>query len=274
MEITRILNHDMQTEYKYITPIGEIHSGENAFALLANKIPTLNIREYGIYEADEDRWQEAQAGESFVWMELEKQAEQDRNTEHRKRFNNYDYIRSMHFKNVIELGCGPFTNFRIIQYEIDYDKLTLLDPLITTYLKHEKCTYRNYEKEGIRLVSGPIEAFKTDEKYDLVIMINVLEHCFNIAQIFNVIDKILATDGLFIFADSGIDKAKILERCLCRYDAHHPLIMSDDFLERYIQDNYSVKYFKKYSGLYGDIDRRDYYYILSKRGERTKRDDS
>ena len=75
----------------------------------------------GIIKVDNERWKDAQYFERKIWIEGIKDGYDDRNYEHMTCFNNYDYLDTIDEKvDLIELGCGPFTNLRLILNKIKY----------------------------------------------------------------------------------------------------------------------------------------------------------
>src|SRR5262249_6222561 len=147
------------------------------------------------------------------WMERGRNATNDRNDEHYVGFDKYQAIQGLSFEHAIELGCGPFTNLRLIGNVCRIKRCTLLDPLIDSYLAHPHCSFTRHflflqEREGRSLphrmwkrvtrrpmrylhsvavaetIASPIEQMPTNHQYDLVAVINVLEHCFDAERVF------------------------------------------------------------------------------------------
>jgi hypothetical protein len=98
-------------------------------------------RDKGVMFVSKERWEEAQYFEKSTWMVDNLRASNDSNTLYEKHFDNYRQISGMRFDNAIELGCGPFTNMRIIARHTDIGRVHLLDPLINDYLSHPNCFY-------------------------------------------------------------------------------------------------------------------------------------
>ena len=91
-----------------------VYEGANAVARPKVKSDSAINPGRGITQVDFARWQEAQRYECKSWMELYMEARTDRNEYHQERFAGYSPIRGCHFSRGIELGCGPFTNMRLI----------------------------------------------------------------------------------------------------------------------------------------------------------------
>lgn len=226
----------------------------------------------GVIEVDKERWKEAQRFERRSWMEgkgLEKH--EDRNAKHEECFDYYNIIQGKKFNNVIEVGCGPFTNIvRILKY-IDCQSVTLLDPLIDEYLTHPNCSYENKQLSGfekrVKTIPLPLEAFETNRVYDLVVVINVLEHCFSAPKFFERINSITAKNGFLIFHDKLISARKIRQFSENIYDSGHPLRVVDELIIEFLSGNYLTLFENRVSipSPIGDFD--SIYFIGRKIGE-------
>src|SRR5262249_22728923 len=148
----------------------------------------------------------------------------DRNEYHKEHFAGYSPLRGRHFKRGIELGSGPFTNMRLIAAACTIDEIHLLDPLLNDYVNHPFCSYKHGRLSGlltqlhpmriardlrplrqakrfisnranairtggilgrpVSLIASPIESYQTDLKFDLVVMVNVIEHCLDGDKVF------------------------------------------------------------------------------------------
>jgi SAM-dependent methyltransferase len=197
----------------------------------------------------------------------------DRNYEHSKGFDNYNSISKYNFNSAIELGCGPFTNLRIIANNIKVKSCTLLDPLIDDYFSHRFChfskqflyvdrnnwlltkfrrvfpkLFRKFQdiindripiKDFINL---PIEVMPLNKKYDLIVMINVIEHCYDVNLVFKNILDISDKNSIFVFHDKLYQKDKLIKDLSFIYDAAHPLRVDKKVIETFIKDNFFPLY--------------------------------
>lgn len=225
----------------------------------------------GIVEVDQGRWEESQRYERRAWMEAGGlKAREDRNLAHKNGFENYSVIKGNYFRSVIELGCGPFTNMRHIVKNIWCQKITLLDPLINDYLTHPNCAYKNKRLGGwfgkkVETIALPIEEFSPEEKFDFVVMINVLEHCFSALKIFECISSITAPNGIIVFHDKLIPDNMIDELVRKVYDTGHPLRIAESIVLNFLYNNYH-ELFRKHIPIkttYGMLD--SIYFIGRKR---------
>lgn len=256
----------------FISEDQEIMTQGNAERMLQ----TVNDKKYlsddGVILIDRARWETAQRFEDKCQMTSGINNTDDRNNDHQALFHNYDPLAGKHFRKVIELGCGPFTNIRNILQKIETpDKITLLDPLINNYLDHPHCAYqdRTLKNIPVEIISSTIEEFVPSEKYDLVIMINVLEHCFNVPIIFETIINSLEDSGCFIFADKVLKKNDISILVENQFDAGHPIKVSDEYINNILEENFHTLFRKDYYGLYDQEFRIDPYFIGSKTTNKT-----
>lgn len=251
----------------YIDEEIRIVKGVNAEKLLEknNDLEFFDSNENGIHKVSSNRWEIAQKYEKKTWMN-NKLINDDRNLEHFERFNyltDLDNLSNKN-KNIIELGCGPFTNIRLFNHVLNPKNITLLDPLINEYLNHPNCTYKNNELNQVKveLVNSPIESFSFENKFDIVVIINVIEHCFDVDLIFNKILSLLNDDGILIFSDVYFTNVKTIASCL--YDAGHPIRLSEEKLDKFLY-YFEPIYEKRFNGLYSQEWRNDLYFIGKKR---------
>jgi len=251
-----------------------VHTGMNAEQLLNTKNDSIYIEDGSILKVDSDRWDEAQFYERKTWMEQCLMLNDDRNYDHYHHFNSYssiiEYQKKHKINNVIELGCGPFTNLRtMIHYIEDVKEIHLLDPLLSSYLTHPNCPYKNGQlgQHKVKTYSTPIESFIPEVKYDLVLMNNVLEHCYDIPVIFDKIYDMLNEGGLFVFGDVYFMKRDIIELSTILYDSGHPLRLSkeymDDYLSKY-EPIFDIDIHTPSPGLHADYGRHEKYFIGKK----------
>lgn len=252
----------------FITQDIQIISGETAEKLIKEKNDAKFFSDKkGIIKVDKNRWKEAQNYERNTWcISGGKNCVDDRNLYHKEKFNNYKDLSSLLKNNisVIELGCGPFTNLRLI-IPLLYKSIKfidLLDPLIKDYIMYSpNCVYKTglLEFISVNTINSTIEEFNSTKKYDLTVMINVLEHCFDIDLIFEKVFNMMNDGGILLFADKVMNEHILHEWIENVYDAGHPIRISEEYI------NEKIKAFKvKYS--YDDIT-SDYtvkYLILQK----------
>lgn len=245
------------------------HFGEEAQRLLEAESDARFVEPgAGVLQVSADRWHQAQTYERGTWMEDAAHAVDDRNDEHAAGFDGYATLEGRDFDHAIELGCGPFTNLRLIARTCHVRRATLLDPLLSSYRQHRHCTYadgwlRVRERplsrrwgagfpgrvarkllrplvptlftERICLAETlalPIETMPDRPPYDLVVLINVLEHCYDARAIFSKVRQLTRPGSVFVFHDKLYDAKRVADRAASRFDAGHPLRIDEAVLRR------------------------------------------
>ena len=87
-----------------------------------------------------------------------------------------------------------------------------------------------------------IEKINSDAEYDLVIMINVLEHCYDAELVFQNILQITHKNSYFIFEDKFYTAVEANHMVRKSYDAAHPLKVDRKIIENYLYENFEVVY--------------------------------
>ena len=186
---------------------------------------------FGVINVSQERWKMAQEAEKNGWMNLWRNATIDRNDEHFIFFDRYAHLNGATFEHAIELGCGPFTNLRFVGGVGKIRQCSLLDPLLNDYLQHPHCTYKQGSLQtisggSIKVAEGfavPLEQYKVDRQYDLVVMINVVQHCYDVRLVFKKIYQMLSENGVLIFSDCYYDHESVKEAVVTSWDQGHPL---------------------------------------------------
>ena len=232
-----------EPEYTYVTRDFEVLTGEAARPLVAktNDKEFLD-KEGGIHTVTVERWKLAQDAERHHWLDLRPHVTDDRNMDHAFMFDRYEMLSGKTFENAIELGCGPFTNIAVLAQLCKIKRLTLLDPLIEDYLTHRNCKYRTgtlMANSGVEVpvderVALPIEQFQPKVQYDLVAMLNVIEHCYNVPLIFQKIWDMIRPGGLVLFHDRYFDHEQVASEAGRVYDAAHPLKVDRKLIDAFI----------------------------------------
>jgi SAM-dependent methyltransferase len=238
--------------------------GPEAEDLLQHNNDLRYLTEDGVVQVDRERWEEAQSYERRTWMSDQLSARDDRNMEHAERFQGYAVLEGRRLPRVIELGCGPFTNARLVLPRVTgCAEVTLLDPLVDSYLRHPNCTYSSGELCGVPVttVASSIEDSRLAQPYDLLILVNVLEHCFNVPRVFDVVTSALRSGGILVFADSMLraeDLPRVVEN---RYDSGHPIRLSAGYVTAFLHGSFHTLFEEFYEGLYSQSNRIDLYFI-------------
>jgi SAM-dependent methyltransferase len=226
----------------------------------------------GVIKTSRDRWEKAQRTEHKHWFVLGNNANDDRNLYHLSQFNNYSKLKNKHFKNALEIGCGPFTNLRLIGNYCKIDMCSLNDPMVNEYIQnHPYCRYNSkylvpdndYNSFVSRQIKNkylarpllkkikvnaiyatPFEELRIDKKFDLIIIINVIEHCYDLKTIFQKILDISDNEGYLIFSDKMYDIADVAKDINNVYDAAHPLRVNKEIFLEFLNSNFEAVYSK------------------------------
>jgi SAM-dependent methyltransferase len=227
----------------------------------------------GVVKVAAERWQKAQECEKNHWLRMGIKSANDRNDYHSIQFSNYNAIKNRTFHSMLEIGCGPFTNSRIIAGLCNVSQCSLLDPLILEYLHHPFCSYSKkylfseyipFLGKAVRkilpftypvylrmlsrkikikeLLSIAAETISIENAYDLVIMINVIEHCYDIELVFQKILQIMRAGALFVFEDKYYEHEQIRLAVENSYDAAHPLRVDRKVIDDFLRKNFEVMY--------------------------------
>lgn len=189
--------------------------------------------EQGVLSVDDARWKAAQKYERDTWLTYNLEATSDRNAEHTAAFDGYGALPA-DLGNVIELGCGPFTNTLHIIGSRKAASITLLDPLIDDYVRdHPHCTYKDGKLGNIPVTTAAsaAEDYKTKQKFDTVIMVNTLPHCKDCMAVFATIRRILKPKGYLVFHEC----ARIAPP-LDLYDVGHPISPVQSVIDGFLND--------------------------------------
>ncbi|MEA1883627.1 MAG: class I SAM-dependent methyltransferase [Thermotogota bacterium] len=228
----------------------------------------------GVTAVDKNRWEEAQRYERRTWMDKCKDMVSDHNEHNCKRFGSFLLLKDLKFKRAIELGCGPFTNMRLLLDCVDVKETYLLDPLMESYLDHSYCSYRRSRLGGIikcwptlhelekpirflkrkflecrigglwgrcvNLIPSAIEFYQTDLKFDLIVMINVLEHCQDADAVLEKILRIIAPGGILVFGEVMYEVDEVNRLSSIHYNAGHPLKVTYQVIESYLSESFDT----------------------------------
>jgi SAM-dependent methyltransferase len=220
----------------FVSSPTDVSEGDKALDRLANTNDTIFETSDGVLQVDSARWQTAQTYERRTWLEHNLILTTDRNEFHQEMFGNYAALPDKLGK-VIELGCGVFTNLRLILPERTAASVHLLDPLIKDYqAQHPHCTYKDNTLCGnpVTLVNSAIENWTTRLKFDTLVMINVLPHCYDALAVFDFIRKRMKSGGYVVLGEFPREHPARLH-----YDAGHPIApkahVLDSFLSEFVE---------------------------------------
>ncbi|NLD92983.1 MAG: class I SAM-dependent methyltransferase [Fibrobacter sp.] len=247
----------------FVDSKGKLFQGKKAAGLIKEKNDLMFLSDDGVVSVSEMRWKEAQKYELNFAMKKQKAHSDDRNIEHYNRFDSYNILNELDVDNYIEMGCGPFTNSRLILNKFkSVKKVFLLDPLIDSYIKHKNCTYKGDNLCGYKVnrLCSSIENIDSELKFDVIVLINVLEHCYDIPLIFNKLYDQLNKNGTIVFSEATIQKDNLEEIVSSIYDVGHSIRLSTEFVEKFLR-KFEQLYRKDFYKLYNQPWRHDVYFI-------------
>jgi len=254
-----ICERETMSKYIYVDTEVNTLTGQQAKEALEKESDEKFLTEgRGIDRVPIDRWERAQAYERKTWLGKHLSARDDRNHDHLLHFEGYKVLRGLSFSHAIELGCGPFTNLRLIARSCRIERCTLLDPLVEEYLRHPNCSYdrkalfchrslllRNFCKIPIaQIIPSPIEEMSIQVQFDLLVIINVIEHCYDINRVFKKIISVMRKNAYIVFHDKYYDYAETARNAKRIYDAGHPLRVDRKVVGDFINTKFSTV-FKK-----------------------------
>lgn len=155
-------------------------------------------------------WDGSQRWELDIWQKSV--APGDRWQQHKAWLNHYAPLFKVPLGDVLEIGSGPYTQTMYMIDAVGRDtlrSLTLVDPLIEEYLltvNHVR--YRNFTEYPVHLVRAGAEDADhvlRDEAFDVVVMINVVEHCRNAWRVLQTLWNKLKPGGVLVFSEYVYD---------------------------------------------------------------------
>ncbi|HXG48980.1 MAG TPA: class I SAM-dependent methyltransferase [Methylomirabilota bacterium] len=208
-----------------------------------------------------ERWQQAQDwernhwvgaqrargrfGKNWVWRLLStvgvvpKYRGDDWNLWWKQRFDDYRFLPPT-VENAIEVGCGPYTNIRLMLERCRPRHLVLSDPLIRTYVKF-KLTFvaEMYREAACMLDDHPLEELPfADSYFDLAVMINVLDHVQDAHRCMTSLLRVIKPGGFLVLGQdltSAEDAARLQG---APGEIGHPVWLNDEWFKPYLSDRF------------------------------------
>jgi SAM-dependent methyltransferase len=186
----------------------------------------------GVHKVPEERWKQAQAWELDVWK-MHQSLEDDWNKWWAVKFDGYGFLPS-NLGKVIELGCGPFTNVRIILIGRTAKLVVCSDPLALQYTAMPLTWLSKAQAEGqVQVDDNPIEKCPfAPRTYDLVVMINVLDHVQNLKKCMRTAVGLVRRGGIFLLGQD-LSNEEDIEKT--KDDVGHPIKVAQEDLEHYVR---------------------------------------
>ena len=173
------------------------------------------------------RWQQAQEWEREISKRIAAKGD-DYNMWWAVRFDGYKVLKGLHFENVLEVGCGPCTNSRLILPLIKHINLYLEDPLLAQYITASNPV----AALPARHLLLPLEHLILDDaSVNLVICINVLDHVQDAEKCMERMTRVLAPGGILIIGQD-LSNAEDYKLCPSSWtDVGHPIKLDRAFFD-------------------------------------------
>jgi SAM-dependent methyltransferase len=184
----------------------------------------------------------AKFGKNYLWRVLRGLGLVDRfrgddyNQWWRQQFRGYEFLPAA-VDNALEVGCGPYTNVRLMRDRCQIRHLVLSDPLIRTYVKFQLTFVAEmYRRAACILDDHPLEElpFRPDY-FDLVVMINVLDHVRDARQCMDRLVEVTRPGGLVIIGQDLTNDDDIAALKSDPGEVGHPVKLSAEWFEPWLQ---------------------------------------
>jgi len=146
-------------------------------------------------------------------------------------FENYKALPKF-FEKALEVGCGPYTNMRLISKHCKIQDIYCSDPLMDVYASFKlNWLAKKIKTKQIKLSSDRCECLNFPDNYfDLVICINVLDHVQDAKKCLEEIIRVAKSNGFLILGQdlSNDDDLKI--EAVIR-DIGHPIKITHDTID-------------------------------------------
>jgi SAM-dependent methyltransferase len=203
-----------------------------------------------------ERWQEAQQWELSLWHEGQRKKGwkrlvwpvvapvlralnwrrswgDDWNHWWKDRFDGYRFL-PLEPGDCIELGCGPYTNTRLVLADRRPRRAVCSDPLIRSYITFRgRWLAEAYAAGRVEIDDYPIEDSPfAPESFDLVVMINVLDHVRDADLCMQTAIRLLRPGGYFLLGQDLSDEEDVARH---PHDVGHPIRLRREDLEPHLE---------------------------------------
>ena len=153
-----------------------------------------------------------------------------------EQFENYIMLPKS-VERALEIGCGPYTNIRLISKICKIKEIYCCDPLIDAYISF-KLTWLSTaaSRKKIRISNDKCENLTFDDNYfDLIVCINVLDHVQNADKCLKEMIRLAKQDGFIVFGQDLSDEEDLSNRIVCD-DIGHPIKIHHTTLDVILDD--------------------------------------
>ena len=185
-------------------------------------------------------------GKNYIWRLLslvglvDKYRGDDRNHWWLNAFSGYKFLPSQ-VKNALEVGCGPYTNMRLIKNVCRCDHLYISDPLIRTYVKFKRTYVRQmYDEVSCCIDDHPLEELPfADCYFDLAIMINVLDHVRDANACMENLIRVTRKRG-FVLIGQDLTNSEDLKRQPAGLRVGHPIVLNETWFNVWLENRFEI----------------------------------
>ena len=210
-----------------------------------------------------DRWREAQTWEAAHWVRTQQMRSRfgknliwkvlskfgvfpkyrgdDWNLWWKGAFDDYSFLPDI-VPNAIEVGCGPYTNTRLMLDKCKIEHLVLSDPLIRTYINFKLTFVSEMHRSGNCILDDhPLENLPfRDEFFDLAVMINVLDHVQDAGQCMQSLLRITKPGGIVILGQDLSDEKDVKRMNGGEGEIGHPIKLDHEWFESYLAEGFET----------------------------------
>jgi ubiquinone/menaquinone biosynthesis C-methylase UbiE len=193
------------------------------------------------------RWQLAQEYEQNWWKSVKDNVDMTFYKSFAEEVKNIiaPHIQITNETSILEIGSGAAG---IITHFKESNNRYAIDPLEDLYSSVEN--FVAYRDKEVKYFNGKGEALPfEDEKFDLVLIDNVLDHCEDPALVMSEIKRTLKKNGIIFFRQNtykvwGKFVRSLMEKALI--DKGHPFTFTKkDLLKNYFENNYQILYYSR-----------------------------
>lgn len=205
-----------------------------------------------VLKVDESRWREAQEFERrFQFLDL--RLAMDHGKWWIDILDIFKVLQSETAANVLEVGCGKYTNARLILTALKEppQRLYFEDPLIKYYMVtrlrisrrsllkylfiNRPSPLKRFIDEGAEYSSAPLEDLPwRDELMNMVICINVLDHVMDITKCVAEIDRVLSPGGILVLGQDLSNEEDYQRAPESWTDVGHPIKVEHKFFDEWL----------------------------------------
>lgn len=151
-----------------------------------------------------------------------------------KQFDEYGFLPG-HLGDYIELGCGPYTNTRLILKDRTADRVVCSDPLAGEYVKFKGRWLSEAVAHGtVELDTHPIEETPFPAgTFDVVVLINVLDHVRDADACMRTAVGLLKPGGYLVFGQNLVNVEAMGQYEW--FEEGHPIRATDEDVEEHLR---------------------------------------